>query len=165
MAMIEGNIDIVTHFDDDDIFLPYFNRLGAEGFKKAKAEGYEAYKTYFSYFRDGAGMHIESNNFEPSIFVDYNWVKEHGYDSTNVTFHDAWYQPLVEEKKLFVDRVQRPLFIYDWHPELKVYKMSGGADTPENYRMSTQLAQDFIEGELSPLPSNERWYEMIHNIV
>ncbi len=164
-SMLKADVDLVTHWDDDDVFLPYFNRLGVEGFQKAKEEGFEAYKTYFSYYRDEVGMHVESNNFEPSIFLDYQWIKDHPYSSTNVTFHDGWLKPLVKEKKLFIDRVQRPLFIYDWHPELKVFKMSGLPDTPENYQLSKQMSKDFCEEILVPNESNERWYKMIDNIV
>lgn len=164
-GLLTSPIDIITHFDDDDVFLPWFNRLGVEGFAQAKVDGYEAYKTYWSYFRDQAGMHIESNNFEPSIFLNYHWLRKHSYLPTNVTFHDGWYKPLLEEGKLFVDRKQKPLFIYDWHPELKVYKMSGGADTEENYQGSVEFSQDFCEGTLTPNESNEKWYKMIEDIV
>ncbi len=164
-SLLVSPIDVMTHFDDDDVFLPWFNSLGVEGFLKAKEEGKEAYKTYWSYFRDRDGMHIESNNFEPSIFIDYDWIHKHSYLPTNVTFHDGWYVPLLKEKKLYVDRKQKPLFIYDWHPELKVYKMSGGADTPENYQGSVENSHDFCDEVLTPNESNERWYKMIENII
>lgn len=155
----DEDIDIVTSWDDDDIFLPHFNRLGVEGLKAARAVGKKAYKTYWSYFRSATTFTKETNNFEPSIFVDAEFVREHGYLPTTVSYHDGWYKKLLEENLLMVDKEQIPLFIYDWHPEMKVFKLSGGQDNLQNF-INSQMMSNITDSIIFPDADNSRYYNL-----
>lgn len=159
-----GEVDVITSWDDDDIFLPHFNRLGIEGIQSARANGKKAYKTYWSYFRSATTFSKETNNFEPSIFVDAAFIKEHGYLPTTVSYHDGWYKPLLEHNWLMVDKEQVPLFIYDWHPEMKIWKLSGGPDNLANF-ITSQIQSNITQSFITPLADNSRWYDLTKQCI
>lgn len=155
--------DIETSMDCDDLFLPNHLQEGIEGMQRAYSEGKMAYKPKYSYFKGAKGVSLQENVFEPSIFVDFQWVKEKGYFPNSVKFHDCWLLPLIYEGKILVDPKGKPTFAYDWSGELKVYKMSGRPDTPENFTMSQAVQGDSGTGITIPM-SKERYEKYVKQI-
>jgi len=158
-ASLLGNFDIVNSWDDDDLRLPTFISDGVEGMVKARTLNMRAYKSLYSYFRQNHGeISLMNNVMEPSIFVDYEHIKEKGYGNLNVKYHDSWLHPLIGEHTILADHDGRPSFIYNWGGDQSVFKMSGGAETPERYIIHQVNSTDTGEKEnytLSPSTDEE----------
>lgn len=139
--------DIVTHMDDDDI---YMNCHLSEGVKGLLKGGVLAYKPKYSYYRDSKGIHLVENTLEPSIFVKYSHLKSFGYNETNVDLHHKWLNPLVENKNIYIDNKGKATFIYDWNVEVPVWKTSGDPYNPENFNNYKKTSKDHGDGILTP---------------
>lgn len=145
---------ILSWFDSDDIFLPTHLSQGVIGMEKARNQGKLAYKPYFSYFIYGQNSSLEHNNLEPSIFVDYEYVKEHGFNKTSASYHDGWLLPLKREQKMLEDRGGASTLIYDWSTGHNTYKISGsGDDGLSNLLNHRRFETDWGDGTLSPAPN------------
>lgn len=148
--------DLVTHSDVDDFYLPNHISEGVKGFKRG---GKKAYKPQRSYYLSLTNLSCVENVFEPSIFVEFNHLKQHGYYDKNVTYHNKWLLPLLSDD-IFVDPDGPPTFIYDWSGQLPVYKMSSKPDTNEHYAISQQRENDYGSGITHPI-SKEEYYKFI----
>lgn len=106
--------EIVTFFEDDNFYLPNHISQGMKGMFKAYLKNMLGYKPHQSYFNCDTGIALQVDTFEPSFFIDYNFIKEHGFSKTSVSFHYKWIERLLDLGKLFVDTKGRPTFIYNW---------------------------------------------------
>jgi hypothetical protein len=159
---LEG-IDVWTSSDVDDIFLPNHISKGVEGMQKAYQIGMLAYKPKKSYYMSGGKIYRNENVYEPSIFIDFSHIKEHGFHSNSVKYHDKWLLPLVMNNKIFSDPQGESTFCYDWGG-IPVYKMSGkGEDTPQNFLNSQKKERDFGSGITNP-SDKESYYKLIDYI-
>lgn len=142
--------DIVTHLDDDDFALPDNITQGVVGINKAKEQGKLSYKPKKSWFFYHDNVYTAENVCEGSIFIDFPYMKTVTFPSVSVKYHDCWVHPLAAGKML-VDPEGKPTWIYDWGNYSPAYKMSGRADTPENYKASQALSRDIGDGLITPL--------------
>lgn len=155
---------IVTHFDDDDIFLPNHISEGVRGLKIASEKDMLAYKPKRSFYRTKEGINLVENNLEPSIFVDSTYLLEKGYNNTSITFHQHWLDPLIEENKIDIAQDGQPTLIYNWAGE--VYKMSGsGDDGEENFKAHKTHSIDFGDSIVTPAESNKKYYDEIRDYL
>lgn len=144
--------DLALIMDDDDIYLPNHFSEGVKGFKKG---GLLAYKPLKSYFKGEDGMKLDTNTFEPSIFVDYNYLKATGCHSRSSTLHHKWIDPLIKQKQIFIDPEGKPTFIYDWSGVIPVFKISGNEVNPNNFKNHDQWSKDCGNGILTPISREE----------
>lgn len=154
-AMDFVNTELVTFWDDDDIFLPNHLEQGVAGYDRGR--GYLAYKPKFSYYKDSNGITLAENTLEPSIFVQTGLVKVYGFHSTNATYHHKWLNILEEADKLFIDPNGIPTLIYDWSGQIPVHKISGN-DVPGNYVQHAEQSQDHGDGIITPDPLYLSWF-------
>src|SRR5687768_607415 len=87
---------IVTHWDDDDLFLPNHIEEGVKGFKRGMVKGYKPKK---SYYRSAEGITLTENTLEPSIFVCPVHLKMYGYSLKTTEQHLQWVEPLKDENQ------------------------------------------------------------------
>lgn len=167
------DINIVTHADDDDIFLPDHLIDGLTGLLEGVERGQlEAYKPQRSWFRsrDTNGdilLTLQENTLEPSIFVDVDWILEHGYAPVSIRYHQQWLDPLLYENKIFIDPNGIPTLIYNWGDNTNgpdswgIYKMSGaGIDNQQNFQAHKRSSTDMGNGILIPADNNSTYYNL-----
>lgn len=162
---ITFNPDIVTSWDDDDLFLPNHISEGFKGMMRAYEQNMYAYKPQKSYYRDKNGIFLVENTLEPSIFVDAEWLKAMGYANVNVKYHQQWLDPLTGRNKILVDPEGIPTLIYNWGSEVPVFKMSGTRDAGVASFLAHQMfSRDFGDGIITPVHSMQEYYDEIKNL-
>jgi len=161
LSYVDFDVDIATHMDDDDIYLPSHIRSGVEGIEKS---GLKAYKPLHSFYLDGRGLHLVNNVMEPSIFVKWNALKMYGYNKTNVDIHHKWLKPLLEEKQILADPEGKATFIYDWSGKIPTFKTSGFVDVNNVFDVYTQRSRDIGDGFIEPIKPEE-YYSLLKTIL
>ncbi len=154
--------DVATHFDDDDIYLPHHISEGVKGIEKAYDQGRLAYKPFYSYYRDAYKVTKAHNTMEPSVFVDFHYLSKTGYRPGVVDYNQGWLDPLIESDKLLIDPQGVPTFIYDWSSEIPVFKISGAANTKENFDNHHKNSKD--EGDHIITPILERYAQYYYSL-
>lgn len=146
LEFLTERYDVATHMDDDDVYLPNHISEGVNGI------GYNfAYKPYESYYLDSTGLTRQANVLEPSIFVDFKYLKSQGYFETNVNLHHKWLQPLLERNLIQVHKDGLPTFIYDWSGMIPTWKTSGDPNNPENFNNYTKNSKDWGDRIITPV--------------
>lgn len=167
------DVTIYTGADDDDIFLPDHLQEGYEGMQIAGLANGKAYKPQKSWFRyrDQQGilqLTKQENTLEPSIFVDIDWVLEHGYAPVSIRYHQQWLDPLMYENKILIDSNGKSTLIYNWGDNSSnpaeswgIYKMSGaGIDNQQNFIAHARSSRDMGDGILRPNADNSEYYKL-----
>lgn len=164
LTFVPEDTDVVTFFDSDDIFLPTHAEEGLKGMERAHNVSRVAYKPHFSWFAYGQGIQRAHNNLEPSIFIDYQYVKDHGFTYTSASYHDGWLLPLKTDQLMLEDKNGESTLIYDWSEGHNTYKISGaGDDGPNNLRKHREWENDFGDGILTP--AQDYIVEKCYNLV
>lgn len=155
------NPDIITHADDDDMFLINHISEGIKGFRRAKAQGFLAYKPEKSWYRHSGGIELLGNTLEPSIFIDYNFLKEQGYYNTTSDQHLKWVKAL--SNKIYVDPLGAPTLVYNWGHDYPTFKTSGDPNNLLNFWNYERFSNDIGDGIITPLSKKElnRYYNEI----
>ena len=134
LEYIPKDADLITIFDDDDIFLQdHFS----EGEKGVIRGGKKAYKPEKSYFYCGDSITLTSNVLEPSWFVDVNVIKSSKFKSESKQHHMDWVNWLITNKQVFVDPTGPNTLVYVWGNQEKcIYHTSGDGTSRsfENFR-------------------------------
>jgi len=146
---VDADTELITHWDDDDTFLPNHIQSGIEGYERALGMGKLAYKPEKSYYRHSGGVELMGNNLEPSIFVNAQHLRLYGYSTTTTDQHLQWLNPLMQENKLYVDPNGEPTLIYDWNNDVPTWKTSGASDNFGNYRNFSKDHGDLV---ITPAP-------------
>lgn len=151
LAHIPEDTDLVVHWDDDDIFLNNHITEGVNGYKRATESSLRAYKPAKSWFRHPGGVELMSNTLEPSIFVDYQHLKENKYSLETTAQHLQWVNPLVYENKMLVDPNGEPTLIYNWgDTNIPTFKTSGDPNNPGNFNNYRNFSRNHGDLVLSP---------------
>ena len=169
-------INTVTSADDDDVFIPSHLVNGVHGLNQAHLQDMRGYKPHQSYFRsrDSQGLEqisLQQNTFEPSMFIDADWILEHGYAPVSIRYHQQWLDLLLYENKLLISPEGIPTLIYNWGDNTTtadswgIYKMSGsGTDNQQNFLAHARGSRDMGTGILVPAEDNSHYYNLIKNI-
>lgn len=161
---IGDDIDVVVHWDDDDIFLPNHISEGVKGLRKVIDENKVAYKPERSYYRHPGGIQLMGNNLEPSVFVKVGHIMKYKYSLTTSDQHMSWFQPLLSEGSIWVDPKGTPTLIYNWgDTEIPTFKTSGNAGSPNNFDNYRNFSQDHGDRVLTPWPKEDvqKYYNLI----
>lgn len=150
LTYVPEDVDIITHMDDDDLFLPNHISEGAIGFKNAKSLSFNAYKPERSWFRHHQGLDLMGNNLEPSVFIDAAWLRVYGYSETTSDQHMQWFGPLLTHHKMLVDPKGKPTLIYNWGDTHPTFKTSGNAGDPRNFDNYRMFSQDHGDRIITP---------------
>ncbi len=127
---IPKDTDVITFWDDDDLFLEDHLTEGIGGLLKG---GKTAYKPAFSYFRSSDGLEKAQNTFEPSIFVKAEFIKLTGFSTTTTDQHLKWLRPLLERDDIFIDIDGKSTLIYNWGDSFETYKTSANSGNPDHF--------------------------------
>ena len=152
IQFIPPDTDVITFWDDDDLFLEDHLTEGVDGLIRG---GKTAYKPAYSYFRGANGVEKAQNTFEPSIFVKVNHIKRVGFSTTTTDQHLQWLNPLLAANDIFVDIDGKSTLIYNWGDSFETYKTSAHIANPDHfneYRIKSLDHGDFI---LSPINIQE----------
>lgn len=158
---VPEDTDLVTFWDDDDIFLPNHISEGIAGYLRAKAQGKIAYKPAKSYYRDPRGISLMSNTLEPSMFVEFNHIKQYGFSDKTTEQHLQWVDPLVSNDLIFVDPDGPPTLIYNWGDNFATYKTSGDYHNPQNFENCRLNSKDHGDGILTPDMDLSYYYNLV----
>jgi hypothetical protein len=145
--------DAVIHWDDDDIFTNSHISILAKGLENNK--GFLAYKPKHSIFRTSNGCTLVENTLEPSIIVNQDFLKVHGYGDNTSEQHLKWVTKLVEVGGLYVDSKAEASLIYNWGDNFPTFKTSGDQYNPENfnnYKANSKEEGDFL---VTPAPKEQ----------
>lgn len=176
LSYVSKDAELITHMDDDDIFLPNHISEGVKGFLRAKEAkryvnnevvgGYEAYKPEQSWFRHANGIEKMGNNLEPSIFVDVNYIRKYGYKQTTTDQHFGWFGPLLENNELYIDKTGPSTLIYNWGDmNIPTFKTSGNSGNPDNFMNYRIFSQDHGDKVITPLSRAklEEYYSQVYD--
>lgn len=176
LTSVFDDAELITHMDDDDIFLPNHISEGVKGFLRAKEAkryvnnevvgGYEAYKPEQSWFRHANGIEKMGNNLEPSIFVDVNYIRKYGYKQTTTDQHFGWFGPLLENNELYIDKTGPSTLIYNWGDmNIPTFKTSGNSGNPDNFMNYRIFSQDHGDKVITPLSRAklEEYYSQVYD--
>jgi hypothetical protein len=167
-AMVKA--DIITHWDDDDIFLPNHISAGAGNLILSKLDlgygpgKYKAYKPAQSYYRHPGGVELMNNTLEPSMFVDAKHIHEYGYSLETTPQHLQWVNPLVSKGEIFVDPKGTPTLIYNWgDTDIPTFKTSGDPNNQKNFENYRNFSQDHGDMVLTPWSKDkvEKYYKLV----
>jgi len=162
--------DIITFWDDDDLFLPNHISAGVRGYKKGEnarklfGPRFIAYKPAKSYYRHMNGIELMSNTLEPSIFVKATHILEHGFSDTTTEQHLQWVDPLVRDQSIFVDPEGEPTLIYNWGDyDIPTYKTSGDCHNPDNFDNCRNYSSEHGDQIITPLSEKEikKYYDLV----
>jgi hypothetical protein len=165
---ISDDTDIVTHWDDDDIFLPNHIGEGIEGLHRANMGVdmfWKAYKPEKSYYRHPHGIELMGNNLEPSVFVEFAYLKEYGYYDNTENQHMKWFQPLLEQQRMYIDRSGAPTLIYNWgDTDIPTFKTSGNAGHINNFQNYRNFSQDHGDLVITPWTKQQvqKYYDLVN---
>jgi hypothetical protein len=165
LLSVPSGVDVITHADDDDIFLPNHISMGVLGLATAQIQDKTAYKPAKSYYRHPGGIQLMSNTLEPSIFVDADHIKKYGYSNTTTDQHLQWVNPLVYEKKIYVEETGTPTLIYNWgDTDIPTFKTSGNAGHPNKFNNYMNFSQDHGDRVLTPWRKEEvqKYYDLVY---
>jgi len=160
IRFVPDDVDIINFMDDDDIFLPNHIEEGVKGYIKGGKKAYKPEKSYFK--QSGNRLTLVQNTLEPSIFVDANHVKTHGFFNESVAQHHKWLNPLVYDKEIFVDPDGVPTYICDWSQEIPTFKTSGNPGHPDNFNNYASYSQDIGDGIITP--TSKSWAEHYYKL-
>lgn len=162
------NSDLVTFWDDDDIFLKNHISEGVIGYQKAIVfpnSIYRAYKPQKSYYRSAEGVQLVENTLEPSIFLETEVLKAVGFQQTTSDQHIKWVSYLQATNSLFVDPEGVPTLVYNWgDSDIPTWKTSGDPANPNNFNNYRNFSIDHGDGIISPIPK-EKIDELYNQIL
>jgi hypothetical protein len=161
---IPEDTDIVIHWDDDDLFLPNHISEGVKGILRAREQGKIAYKPAESYYRHPGGIQLMSNTLEPSIFVPFSHLREHGYHESTSDQHLKWVNPLAYGEQILVDEKGKPTLIYNWgDTDVPTFKTSGNFGHPNNFQNYRNFSQDHGDGVITPWKKEDilKYYNLV----
>lgn len=164
LTFVPKECNVINHFDSDDIFLPNHVSEGVKGIKEAYKNNQLAYKPYFSYYLYGENQVEKSHNtFEPSIFVDKQYLNQEGFNSVNCSYHQKWIDKLVENKQLYNPLEGCPTLLYCWQQGHNTHKISGLGDSNDNFRLHREFESESGDRLLSP--ANQEEVQKYYNLV
>ena len=161
LIYIPDNCNLVSFWDDDDIFLPNHISEGVKGYIKGQKK---AYKPLKSYYRSPEAVVLVQNTMEPSIFVQKSHILNHGFSLVTTEQHLQWLHPLIENKEIFVDPDGVPTLIYDWgNTGFLTYKTSGDMHNPLNFNNCRANSKDHGDRIITPWDENQM--NSIYNLI
>ncbi|WP_146203053.1 hypothetical protein [Mucilaginibacter oryzae] len=145
---IPANTDVITFWDDDDLFFDDHLTEGVSGLIRG---GKIAYKPAFSYFRTQTTLSKNQNTFEPSIFTKSQHILQYGFHNTTTDQHFKWLEPLLANDDIFVDEAGKSTLIYNWIDEVMIYKTSGHSHKPDHFNEYRTLSYDHGDAVITPI--------------
>lgn len=167
LTYVGAEYDAITHWDDDDLFLPNHIEEGAKSLFIATLEGYEAYKPKYSYYRSAEGVALTENTLEPSIFVWVSHIQQYKYSLVTTEQHLQWVNPLKEQDEIFVDPSGIPTLVYNWGDVgIRTYKTSGDMHNPNNFSNCRANSMDHGDLLITPWQKEEvqTYYNQVKNV-
>ena len=154
--------EIITMFDDDDLFLPSHIKEGVKGMEKAYKQEMLAYKPFYSYFRTKENIKKVHNTMEPSIFVDFTYLHQAGFRNSVVDYNQGWIDPLKATNQLFIDKNGKETLIYDWGEEISVFKISGAGNNKTNFINHHKNSMD-VKQTITPITEEkaQEYYKLV----
>lgn len=158
---IPEDVMLLNMADDDDCFMPNHLSAGVEGYLRAKEQGLRAYKPRFSYYHHAGGIVPVANVMEPSIFVEMDHIRIHGFHNNTKNQHHKWLDALGSD--ILVEENGKKTLIYDWNNHVPTWKTSGDPDNPSNFLNYSENSQDHGDGIITPWHSVDQYYNLICN--
>jgi len=160
ITYIPEDCDVVTFWDDDDIFLSNHIEEGIKGLEKG---GKIAYKPQKSYYRSVQGIALVQNTLEPSMFIKKEHILQHGFGDVTSSQHYKWLDPLLQQNQLFIDPEGVSTLCYNWGDNFPTFKTSGDPDNPNNFQNYEINSQDIGDKIITPLGKKaiEKYYKQI----
>lgn len=156
---IPEDTDIVNMMDDDDIYLPDHVEEGVKGILR---HGKLAYKPKKSWYRHLKSISLQENTLEPSIFVDFNHLKQYGFSLETTAQHLQWIDPLITSNQIIADPDGKPTYICDWSQDIPTFKTSGNPNNPQNFKNYSDWSKDKGDGIITPCTNGwaEHYYKL-----
>jgi len=163
ITYIPEDVDVITFWDDDDIFLPNHIEEGVKGLLKG---GKTAYKPEKSFYRTSAGVTRVSNTLEPSMFIYKDHILKYGFHEDTAAQHMKWVTPLLQSNEIFIDKDGVSTLCYNWGDNFFTWKTSGDPNNPENFKHYEKYSEDIGDQVISPLSKREvaPYYAQIQSI-
>lgn len=155
IRFVPEDCEIISFWDDDDLFLPNHINEGVNGYLRALEVNKEAYKPSKSYYRDPGAISLVENTLEPSIFVKADIIYSVGFYNSTADQHLKWVNYLRDNDLLLVDHNGKPTLIYNWGDMIPTWKTSGDPDNPKNFENYRNFSKDHGDGIISPTSRDE----------
>lgn len=166
LTFVPTDTEVVTFADSDDIFLPNHTQEGMNGYKRGILLNpqFKAYKPFYSYYlHDNNQADKAHNNMEPSIFVNFEYVKSVGFNYVPASYHQKWLTPLQRNYEIYQPLDGVPTFLYCWESGHNTHKISGLGDHADNFANHRKFEVDDGDSVLSPALDYEveKYYTLI----
>jgi hypothetical protein len=159
VKFIPPDTDVITFWDDDDLFLRDHISKGIEGLLNSKKI---AYKPAQSYFRTDDETIKVRNTLEPSIFVRSSHIFKFGFSLSTSDQHLQWINPLLEMNEIFIDLEGKSTLIYNWSDFYQTFRTSADAGNINNFNNYRRYSRDHGDKVISPL--NLTSYSFLDNL-
>jgi hypothetical protein len=161
---VPSDTNVITFWDDDDIFIQRHVSGGVAGIKRVARR---AYKPKFSYYRHSGGVQLVENTLEPSIFVDAQVIREQGFSDNTSPQHLKWVNWLIDNQEIVSDSNGEPTMCYNWGDNFFTFKTSGDPNNPSNFDNYRTHSQEHGDRVITPWTSEqvEPYYKMIVNKI
>lgn len=163
ITFIPPECEVISFWDDDDIFLPNHISEGVKGYIKSQttsSERYTGYKPAKSYYRGPDTIALVSNTLEPSMFVSSQHIKNYGFSDTTSDQHHQW----LSKANIFIDPEGTPTMIYNWGDHnIPTWKTSGDPGNPNNFKNYRVFSQDHGDKIVIPITREhiQKYYDLI----
>lgn len=167
LSFVPEDTTLVNSFDSDDVFLPNHVSEAVKAFQTKilySNLGILAYKPQKSWFLYGDKIERVENTLEPSIFVDYQYLKTVGFAPVSIRYHQQWLDPLISNRQILVDPEGLSTLLYNWEKNHGTYKISGlNDDTYENFKAHRKYSTDNGDRVLTPCSNKEiqHYYNLV----
>lgn len=151
ITYVPEDCDVISFWDDDDLFLPLHIEEGVRGLERG---GKLAYKPKKSYYSHSGVISLMENTMEPSIFVKKEHILKHGFSEETSAQHLKWVDALIRENQIYVDENGMPTLIYMWGDYIPVFKTSGDPNNPNNFKNYENFSKDIGDGIITPVQSS-----------
>lgn len=155
MRYVPEDVEVVTMFDDDDIYHTSHFSQGAQGMRRAQPLGMIAYKPARSWFKYVHRISLEANTMEPSIFVRKDHVQRYGFGMETASQHLQWIRPLLANNQMLEAPDDPPTIVYNWGDNFPVFHVSGRTGDPGNFDDFAANSTDHGDGILTPITEQE----------
>lgn len=165
LKYIPEDADVVNIFDDDDARQSYFLSEGVAGYKRAIELGKKAFKPKTCLLRSAEKIEYVQNVLEGSWFINAKYLLEKGFKSgVNVSHHEGWTLPLINNGDFLSDDINLPRYIYNWGENLLVYKTSGAGETWDNFLNYCRFSREYGDQIFSRI-NVDKYYKEIEDFL
>lgn len=130
------NADLLTMWQDDDMYLPHFLNSCNDLIKYSKLPDVFKTKEFIFYDKGNKYNRKDENNAEGSWIIDIKFLLEIKFAEPHIHPESSIHAKLNSNINYIKDSNAKPSYIYEWNNG--IYHISGGYNNPNNFNIHRQ---------------------------